>query len=130
MASVAQVFPLAQRFPTHNAMGEHLRQLCPRLLQSWSESFWPDQPPNREEGEVEDEELDEYEKALVALLGDNKITGLKISEKIVKQKRDSYWGRENIKIWKFQEPNPKASVDYENFDRGLQTQSWRVGGRS
>lgn len=65
-----------------------------------------------EEGEVKDEQLDEYERALKALLGDNLVTGPEISDKIgrllerclgspldeevVKEKRDAFPRPQNI----------------------------------
>lgn len=103
-----------------------------------SGSLYNPNPPIKD-GEVQDEELDEYKKALVALLGD-KITGPEIlekngkllerclgtplDEKVVKQKCDAFPISENIANLKVPRTNPevfnKASVDRQNLDRGLQ----------
>lgn len=93
--------------------------------------------------------MDEYEKALVNLLGDNQVTGPEmldkvgcllerclgapLDDKIVKQKRDSYPRPDNIKNLKVPRTNSlifgKASANHQGLDRGLQlTQSYLVGG--
>lgn len=104
---------------------------------------------SKEEGEVIDEELDEYEKELRTLLGDAKVTGPEISEKIsrilerclgnplddkvVKLKRDSYPRPENVSNLKVPRTNPlifsKISSEHQGLDRAMQvTQSYLVGG--
>lgn len=154
-AAVAQVLPLTQRLNSHDSSGGASSGASAQdgfnvnNSSSNSDDRHGSNAGNNEEGEVYDEELDEYEKSLIALLGDNKITGPEISEKIgrllerclgsplddkaVKLKRDSFPRPENIQNLKVPRTNPevftKASVDHQNLDRGLQlTQSFMVGG--
>lgn len=104
---------------------------------------------NQEDGEVIDEELDEYERELRALLGDAKVTGPEISEKssrilerclgnpldekVVKLKREAYPRPENVNNLKVPRTNPlifaKISSEHQGLDRAMQiTQSYLVGG--
>lgn len=158
-AAVAQMIPLTQQLtkPQH-APGEASSSASAQgsngaYSSSHDRTLPEDQNPpgnaGTEEGEIRDEVLDDYEKSLIALLGDHKVTGPVISdkigrvlerclgspldEKIVKQKRDAYPRPDNIKNLKVPRTNPevftKASVDHQNLDRGLQlTQSFMVGG--
>lgn len=86
-AAVAQVLPLAQQINPQNAMGgastSSSAQGTSSVNNSDPNSTHPidgHSPSNEEDGEIHDEEMDEYEKALVALLGDNKVTGPEINK--------------------------------------------------
>lgn len=102
-----------------------------------------------EEGEVKDEELDDYEKELLSLLGDAKVTGPEISkkisrllerclgnplnEKVVKLKRDAFPRPENVSNLKVPRTNPiifaKISSEHQGLDRAMQvTQSYLFSG--
>lgn len=146
-AAVAQVLPLARTqmgSSSHNASG----QASPPSFSAQGDSSKVNNE-HLEDGEVEDEQLDEYEKALMTLLGDNKVTGPAISnkvgrllerclgapldDKVLKEKRDAYPRPENIANLKVPRTNSlifnKATVGHQNLDRGMQlTQSYLVGG--
>lgn len=81
-AAVAQVLPLTQRFSSQNALGGASTSASAQMEDNEEDRSSSKHPATGEEGEVHDEELDEYERALISLLGDNKITGPVISEKI------------------------------------------------
>lgn len=103
----------------------------------------------QEDGEVKYEELDDYEKELQNLLGDAKVTGPEISEKIshllerclgnpldekvVKLKRDAFPTPENVNNLKVPCTNPlifaMISSEHQGLDRAMQvTQSYLVSG--
>lgn len=109
-AAVAQMLPLTQRVAnSQDAMGGASSSASAQGssgASSENNNRTSAEDSTLEEGEVHDEVLDEYEKSLVALLGDNKVTGPVISdqigrilerclgspldEKIVKAKRDAH----------------------------------------
>lgn len=152
-AAVAQVLPLTQQLAnSHDASGAAFSGSSAHNsgdVNNSGDNRNTEENRDTEEGEVHDEVIDEYERSLIALLGDTKVTGPEISDKIgrvlerclgsplddkiVKQKRDSFPRPDNIKNLKVPRTNPevfnKASVDHQNLDRGLQlTQSFMVGG--
>lgn len=151
-AAVAQVLPLAR---TQNLAPPSSSQNAAGFASPPSSSAETERNQNNsdreppEDGEVKDEELDDYERALSALLGDNRTTGPEISEKVgrllerclgtpldekvVKQKRDEFPRPENIKNLKVPRTNSlifnKATTNHQNLDRNLQlTQSYLIGG--
>lgn len=152
-AAVAQVLPIARQ-NSQNAMGFASPGTSAQDQQSpgFSTDSRNDDSQNKgkEEEEVtHDKELDKYEKSLKALLGDAKLTGLEIfdkiggllekalsnplDEKVVKLKRDEYPRPDNVNNLQVPRTNPiifkKASTDHQFLDRSLQvTQSFLVGG--
>lgn len=151
-AAVAQVIPLAGKHSNPPSSSQNALGLGATPCSSAQGEGRQQNDTDRdqiEEGEVQDEQLDEYEKALKALLGDNLVTGLEISEKVgrllerclgppldektVKEKRDSFPRPTNITNLKVPRTNSlifnKASSSHQNLDRNLQlTQSYLVGG--
>lgn len=150
-AAVAQVLPIAHQ-NSQVAMGFASPGTSAQLGMSGSSPLpGQQQQESREDGECPpvDEEMDEYERSLLALLGDTKLTGPEISEKVgrvlqrtlgnpldekvVKMKREEYPRPENVNNPQVPRTNPiifkKATTDHQVLDRGLQaTQSYLVGG--
>lgn len=151
-AAVAQVLPLARQSPQDAIGFASPGTSAQSHFSGSSPDSRDDSSGKREEGEVtQDEEMDDYEKSLLALLGDAKLTGPDISdkigrllqrclgnpldEKVVKLKRDEYPRPDNVNNLQVPRTNPiifkKASTDHQALDRGLQvTQSYLVGGIS
>lgn len=148
-AAVAQVLPLANLNMTQNASGGASASTSAQAgdVNNWGRS--PNPPSEREEGEVPDEQMDDYERALVALLGDTQVTGPDMSEKVgrllerclgaplddkvIKAKQDAFPRPGNLENLKVPRTNSmifsKASTDHQNLDRGIQlTQSYLVAG--
>lgn len=154
-AALAQVIPLARTqtlAASHDASGSALPPFSSAQGDSnqnnnSSANGKPSDPT--EEGEIRDEQLDDYERALKTLLGDNLVTGPEISDKIgrllerclgapldektVKEKRDAYPRPHNIANLKVPRTNSlifnKASTSHQNLDRNMQlSQSYLVGG--
>lgn len=151
-AAVAEILPLAnnntQNSPGLASPGSSAQQQSLGLLNSSTPNG---DREGQEEGEVHDEELDDYEKELQSLLGDAKITGPEISEKIsrllerclgnpldekvVKLKQEAYPRPENVSNLKVPRTNPlifaKISSEHQGLDRAMQvTQSYLVGGNT
>lgn len=150
-AAMAQVLPLrgdnnqnasGQASPGTSAQQQHFG-ISDKILTNTNDNGC------QEEGEVKDEELDEYEKELQNLLGDVKATGLEISEKIsrllerslgnplneklVKLKWDAYPRPDNGSNLKVSRANllifSKSSSEHQGLDQALQvTRSYLVGG--
>lgn len=149
-AAVAQVLPLAQQNAQNTSGFASPGTSAQGGASGNSRANSPLESDKKEEGEVtHDEELDEYEKSLIALLGDSQLTGPEISdkigrllqrslgnaldEKVIKMMRDEYLGPENVNNLQVPRTNPiifkKASTEHQFLDRGLQaTQSYLVGG--
>lgn len=123
-AAVAQVLPLAQL--NHNTSGQASPGTSAQTkFDSPSNGFSDSRNQNesmQEDGEVIEDELDEYEKELRNLLGDAKVTGPNISEKVsrllekclcnpldekvVKLKRDAYPRPDHVSNLKVPRTNP------------------------
>lgn len=149
-AAVAQVLPLAN-LNNHNASGfaSPGTSAQPQNGGPYDQNKTRQENDEQEDGEVKDEELDEYERELQNLLGDAKITGPEISdkisrllerclgnpldEKVVKLKRDAYPRPENVNNLKVPRTNPlifaKISSEHQGLDRAMQvTQSYLASG--
>lgn len=144
-AAVAQVLPLGNLNSPQNASGGASGEISAHFVDNQRKAEDDDQ----EDGEVRDEQLDEYEKTLTSLLGDNLVMGPDLNEKVgrrlerclgsplddkvVKAKRDAFPRPANLANLKVPRTNSiifgKALTDHQNLDRGIQlTQSYLVAG--
>lgn len=151
-AAVAQVLPMQAAF-NQNASGMASPGTSAQTSTNETENANRDLnnsgQQGKEEGEILDPELDDYEKELSALLGDDKVTGPEISErisrlldrclgnpldeKVVKLKREAYPRPENVANLKVPRTNPiifsKITTEHQGLDRAMQiTQSYLVAG--
>lgn len=149
-AAVAQVLPLANLTAAQNAAGSASADASAQHDLTGKMAYDnKNKDDEHEDGEVRDEVLDDYERALSTLLGDTLITGPDISDKVgrllerclgsplddkvVKEKRDAHPRPANLDNLKVPRTNSmifgKASLDHQNLDRGIQlTQSYLVAG--